>query len=46
MALWNCNLTVCNKEIEFQVELPDSYTDQNVYDFIYQDMWLDVELEA
>jgi hypothetical protein len=42
MALWTCNLTVCNEEIEFYAELPDSFTEQQVYDFIYEDMWLDI----
>ena len=45
MAIWTCNLDVWGNEVEFQVELPDEYTEQDVYDSIYADMWLDLTKE-
>lgn len=45
MALWTCNLTVGYEDFEFQMELPDSYTEQQVYDAVYADMWLDLTKE-
>jgi hypothetical protein len=46
MAIWTAFLSVWGYDsIEFQVELPDEYTEQDVYDAIYADMWLDLTKE-
>lgn len=47
MAIWTANLSLWgDEEIEFRVSVPDSYTEQQVYEAVYADMFLDLTKEA
>lgn len=45
MATWTIDLSIWGNGISFQMELPDEYTEQDVYDSVYAEMWLDLTKE-
>lgn len=45
MAIWKAEVNICGEDVEFTIQMPDSFTEQDVYDFIYADMWLDLTKE-
>lgn len=42
MTKWDLYLSIWGNEIEFQAEFPDDYNEQQVYDAVYADMWLEM----
>jgi hypothetical protein len=45
MATWTVFVSIWGNEIEFQAEFPDDYTDQQVWEAIYEDMFTELTKE-
>ena len=45
MALWTVDLYSYGGEMNFAVEVPDSWNDQQVYDYVMSDIEIDITKE-
>ena len=45
MAIWNVNMYAGSQEIEYQLDLPENWDEQEVYDFIHNDIEIDLTKE-
>lgn len=45
MTTWTVYIAVYNNQLEFQVILPDEWSEQTVYDFVLEDIEIDLVKE-